>query len=101
MNNNQRKRMIDDVIDLCTKKQWCEAEELFKKYLNQTNSEWTTYDTVFNYRFNKCGFCLKMKQAIVKQKWSDSELYPLINRLACVNKECLFYLIFNTDVLID
>ena len=93
--------MIDDVIDLSRKKQWCEADELFKKYLNQTSSEWTTYDTVFNYRFNKCGFCLKMKQAIVKQQWSDSELYPLINRLACVNKECLFYLIFNTDVLID
>ena len=77
--------MIDDIIDLSRKKQWCEAD----------------YDTVFNYRFNKCGFCLKMKQAIVKQQWSDSELYPLINRLACVNKECLFYLIFNTDVLID
>ena len=101
MNNNQRKGMIDDIIQLCIKKQWANAEELFHKYLDQTKDLWNTYDTVFNYRFNKCGFCLKMKQAIVKQKWSDSELYPLINRLACVNKDCCFYLIFNTDKLID
>ena len=30
MKNNQRKQMIDDIIDLCVKKQWCQADELFK-----------------------------------------------------------------------
>ena len=33
MKNNQRKQMIDSVIDLCVKKQWWEADELFDKYL--------------------------------------------------------------------
>ena len=32
MKNNQRKQMIDSVIDLCVKKQWWEADELFDKY---------------------------------------------------------------------
>ena len=55
------------------------------------------YDTLFNYQINKCGFCRKMKQAIVKQKWSESEQYPLINKLTCVNENCIFYLIFYSD----
>ena len=94
MNNNQRKQLIDDVIQLCIKKQWCEAEALFDKYLSLTYDLWKQYDTLFNYQINKCGFCRKMKRAIVKQKWSEAEQYPLINRLTCVNDECQFYLIF-------
>ena len=99
MKNNQRKQMIDDIIDLCVKKQWCQADELFLKYLNNNFELWKQYDTLFSYKFNKCGFCRKMKQAIVKQNWSEAELYPLINRLTCVNKNCSFYLVFNSDIL--
>ena len=51
------------------------------------------------FRFALDGFCRKMKQAIVKQKWSEAERYPLINRLTCVNETCLFYLVFNSDIL--
>ena len=97
MKNNERKQMIDDIIDLCIKKQWCNANDLFDKYLQNCRQWWKQYDTLFNYQFNKCGFCRKMKRAIVKQKWSESEQYPLINRLTCVNKDCDFYLIFNCD----
>ena len=35
----------------------------------------------------------------MKQKWSESEQYPLINRLTCVNEDCKFYLVFNSDIL--
>ena len=97
MKNNQRKQLIDDVIQLCIKKQWCEAESLFEKYLMETYKLWEQYDTLFNYQINKCGFCRKMKRAIVKQKWSEAERYSLINRLTCVNDECQFYLIFYSD----
>ena len=90
--------MIDDIIDLCCKKQWCQATELFDKYPKQCHELWTHYDTLFNYQINKCGMCRRMKQAIVKQRWSDAESYPLINRLTCVNKDCSFYLIFNSDI---
>ena len=98
MKNNQRKQMIDDIIELCIKKQWWEADELFEKYLKNCYELWKQYDTLFNYQINKCGFCRKMKQAIVKQNWSEAERYPLINRLTCVNKDCLFYLVFNSDI---
>ena len=79
------------------KKQWREAEELFDKYINQCYEMWKQYDTLFNYQINKCGFCRKMKRAIVKQRWSESEQYPLINKLTCVNEDCIFYLIFYSD----
>ena len=98
MKNNQRKRMIDDIIELCIKKQWFQARDLFDKYLLECRELWKQYDTLFNYQFNKCGMCRRMKQAIVKQKWSDAEDYPLINQLACLNKNCSFYLIFNSDI---
>ena len=26
--------MVDDIIELCIKKQWCEAHELCEKYIN-------------------------------------------------------------------
>ena len=97
MKNNQRKQIIDSVIQLCIKKQWWEAEELFDKYLKQCYEFWKQYDTLFNYQINKCGFCRKMKQAIVKQRWSESEQYPLINKLTCLNENCIFYLIFYSD----
>ena len=98
MKNNQRKQMIKRIIKLCIKKQWWEAEELFDKYLINCYELWKQYDTLFNYQINKCGFCRKMKQAIVKQKWSESERYPMINRLTCVNDDCIFYCIFNSDI---
>ena len=97
MENNQRKNMIDSVIQLSIKKQWCEAHVLFDKYLTQCYELWKQYDSLFNYQINKCGFCRKMKQAIVKQKWSEAEHYPMVNRLTCVNKDCTFYLIFYCD----
>ena len=97
MKNNQRKQTIDSVIQLCIKKQWCDANELFEKYTNQCYNLWKQYDTLFNYQINKCGFCRKMKQALVKQKWSDADQYPLINKLTCVNEDCIFYLIFYSD----
>ena len=85
MKNNQRKQIIDSVINLCVKKQWWEAKELFDKYLKESYELWKQYDTLFNYQHNKCGFCRKMKQAMVKQKWSEAERYPLIDKLTCVN----------------
>ena len=100
MKNNQRKQLIDSVIILCVKKQWWEAEELFDKYLKNNCYElWKQYDTLFNFQFNKCGFCRKMKQAIVRQRWSEAERYPMINQLTCVNNDCQFYLVFNCDKL--
>ena len=68
MENNQRKQLIDDVIDLSIKKQWCNAHELYEKYLKNCYELWKQYDTLFNFQFNRCGFCRKMKQALVKQK---------------------------------
>ena len=81
MENNKRKQMIDNIIQLCIKKEWWEASEQFDDYLMKTCELWKQYDTLFNYQINKCGFCRVMKKAIVKQKWSQSEHYPLINRL--------------------
>ena len=85
--------MIDDIIELCIKRQWWEADELFEKYLKNCYELWKQYDTLFNYQINKCEF-----RAIVKQNWSEAEQYPLINRLTCVNENCLFYLVFNSDI---
>ena len=95
--NNKRKQMIDSVINLCIKKQWSEAENLFDKYLKNNYELWKQYDTLFNFKINRCGYCRKMKQALVKQRWSEAELYPMINKLTCVNDNCLFYLIFYCD----
>ena len=89
--------MVDDIIEFCIKKQWCEANKLYQKYLNYYHHLWEKYDTLFNYQKNKCGFCRKMKRAIVKQRWSEAELYPLFNKLTCVNEDCNFYLIFCSD----
>ena len=97
MKYNQRKQIVNSVIDLCVKKQWWEAEELFDKYLKETYELWKQYDTLLNYQRNKCGFCRKMKQALVKQTWSDADRYPIIDKLTCVNKECIFYLVFRSD----
>ena len=38
-----------------------------------------------------------MKHGLVKNRWSDSELYPIYGQLACKNKLCKFYLVINTD----
>ena len=54
MKNNQRKQLIDSVINLCIKKQWQEAEELFDKYLKNCYELWKQYDTLFNYQINRC-----------------------------------------------
>ena len=60
--------MINDIIDLCIKKQWYQARDLFDEYVIQCHELWKEYDTLFNYQINKCGMCCRMKQAIVKQK---------------------------------
>ena len=93
--------MINSIVKLCIKKQWQQANELFDKYLKDCHGLWEQYDTLYNYQINKCGYCRKMKRAIVKQKWSESEQYPLINRLTCVNYECVFYLVFYSDISTD
>ena len=54
MKNNQRKQIIDDIIELCVKKQWCEANEICEKYLKNCSELWKQYDTLFNYQINKC-----------------------------------------------
>ena len=95
MKNNQRKQLIDSIIKLCINNEWWDAEQQFDEYLQKTRQLWKQYDTHLNYQFNKCGFCRKMKKAIVKQRWSNSEQYPLVNRLTCVNEDCIFYLVFN------
>ena len=95
MKNSQRKRVIDDIIDLSIKKQWYQAKRLFNEYVIQHHELWKQYDTLFNYQINKCGMCGRLKQAIVKR--SDAKFNPLINRLTCVNENCSFYLIFYSD----
>ena len=39
-----------------------------------------------------------MKRALVKSKWSCAENYPLYKQLVCVNNQCEFYLIINSDI---
>ena len=89
---------IVKILNESKKKNWCEAEKLYDDYKDYCQVHWEKYDTLFNYKFNKCGFCLKMKRALVKSKWSGAENYPLYRHLVCVNENCEYYLIINTDI---
>ena len=80
------------------KMNWCEAEKLTDDYKDYCKPYWEEYDTHLNNQFNKCGFCLKMKRALVRSKWSCAEDYPLYKQLTCVNNKCKFYLIINSDI---
>ena len=80
------------------KKNFSEAEHCFDEYRNYCRPYWEKYDMLFNYKFNKCGFCNRMKRALVKSKWSHAEDYPLYRQLVCVNKNCEFYLIINSYI---
>ena len=93
-----RHNAIIKILNESKKKNWCEAEKLYDDYKDYCKEHWYRYDTLFNYKFNKCGFCTRMKRALVKSKWSGAEDYPLYQHLVCVNKNCEFYLIINTDI---
>ena len=95
---NWRERAVINILNNCIRKNWVEAEKLCDDYKDYCKPYWKDYDTHLNNTFNKCGFCLKMKQALVKSKWSDAEEYPLYKQLACMNFSCKFYLIINTDL---
>ena len=98
---SERKRLFDDIMQLCFKKQWCESNELYQKYKEHCVELWKEYDTHCNYRFNICGSCRKMKRTIVKPKWSEAERYPMGQQLVCFNNNCKFYLVVNTDLKIE
>ena len=80
------------------KKNWCEAQKLYDDYRDYCKPHWKNYDTHFNGKFNKCGFCMRMKRALVRSKWSCAEDYPLYKHLVCVNENCEFFFIINSDI---
>ena len=92
-----RENAIIKILNESKKKNWCEAEKLYDDYKEYCEEPWYCYDTLFNYKFNKCGFCTRMKRVLVKSKWSCAEDYPLYKHLVCVNRECEFFLIINSD----
>ena len=96
--NLWREKAIIQIQNESIKKNWCEAEKLHDDYKDYCKEHWSRYDTLFNYKFNKCGFCTRMKKALVRSKWSCAENYPLYKQLACVNNQCEFYLIINSDI---
>ena len=92
---------IDAIVKIqneSKKKNWCEAEKLYDNYRAYCRKDWERYDTLFNGKFNKCGFCMRMKRALVKSKWSCAEDYPLHKHLVCVNENCEFFFIINSDI---
>ena len=93
----KRKRCFDKILSFCQLKNWCLAELAYEEYVGLCQSLWKEYDTHFNYRYNICGNCRKMKQRLVKNRWSDSELYPIYGQLACLNELCKFCLVIDTD----
>ena len=95
---NWRIEAIIKIQNESKKKNWCEAEKLYDDYKDYCKPYWQRYDTLFNGKFNKCGFCMKMKRALVRSKWSCSENYPLYRQLVCVNENCEFFFIINSDI---
>ena len=93
----KRKRCLDKIHSFCQLKNWCLAELAYEEYVDHCKTLWKKYDTNFNYRFNICGNCRHMKHRLVKNKWSDGELYPIYGQLTCINRQCEFYLVINTD----
>ena len=96
-----REQFIIKINNESIKHNWCVAEKFCDDYKDYCKPYWEKYETLFNYKFNKCGFCTRMKRGLVKNKWSCSENYPLKGQLVCVNKNCEYYLIINTDLDID
>ena len=90
-------KCLDKIYSFCQLKNWCLADLAYDEYVGLCKDLWKEYDTHFNYRFNICGNCRQMKHGLVKNRWSDSELYPIYGQLACKNKLCKFYLVINTD----
>ena len=97
MEQLKRQKCLDKIYSFCQVKNWCLAELAFDEYSGLCNDLWKEYDTYFNFRFNICGYCRQMKKGLVKEKWSDSDLYPIYGQLTCKNKQCEFYLVINTD----
>ena len=93
-----REQNIIKILNESKRKNFSEAENCFDDYQKYCKPYWEKYDTLFNYKFNKCGFCTRMKRALVKSKWSCAEDYPLYKHLVCVNENCEFYLIINSDI---
>ena len=93
----KRKRCLDKIHSFCQLKNWCLAELAYEEYVALCQNLWKKYDTHFNYGYNICGNCRQMKHAVVKNRWSDSELYPIYGQLVCINKLCEFQLVINTD----
>ena len=100
-NMEWREKAIVKIINCCIRKRWCEAESLTDNYKDYCRPYWKEYDTHFNGKFNKCGFCMKMKRALVKSKWSCSEQYPIKGQIVCVNENCKFFLIINCDFEVE
>ena len=96
--NEWRDKAILLIVNKCIKREWCEAHKLTDDYREYCKPYWKDYDTHFNGKFNKCGFCMKMKRSLVRSKWSHSEYYPIKGQLVCVNNNCKFYLIINSDM---
>ena len=92
-----REECIVKILNESFKKNFSVANDLFDEYQKYCKPYWEKYDTLFNYKFNKCGFCTKMKRALVRSKWSCAEDYPLHGQLVCVNENCEFFLIVNSD----
>ena len=92
-----REKAILKIVNCCIKREWVEAESLNEKYKEYCKPYWKEYDTHFNGKFNKCGFCMRMKRSLVRSKWSCSEQYPIKGQLVCVNEHCKFFLIINSD----
>ena len=93
----KKQKCLDKIYSFCQLKNWCLADLAYDEYIDICKQSWKEYDTYCNYCFNICGNCRQMKQRLVKEKWSDSELYPIYGQMACKNKLCKFYLVINTD----
>ena len=88
---------MKNILNACIEKKWSIAENLASDYVKYCEPYWQEYDTHLNYKFNKCGNCLKQKRSLVKPKCSESEQYPFSGQLTCMNYTCKFYLIVNVD----
>ena len=98
MEQLKRQKCLDKIYSFCQIKNWCLAELAFDEYIGLCKGLWKEYDTYFNFRYNICGACRHMKKRLVKEKWSDSELYPIYGQMPCKNKQCEFFLVINTDI---
>ena len=49
------------ILAACIEKKWSMAQDLADDYLDYCKPYWQEYDTHLNFKFNKCGNCLKQK----------------------------------------